>query len=78
MDTLGVLLMDQGDNARAVELLQKASASAPQASGIRLNLAKSLIKAGKKDAARKELAELVKLGDKFPEQAQAAQLMREL
>jgi Tfp pilus assembly protein PilF len=78
MDTLGVLLIDKGENARGLELLQQALALAPQAAGIRLNLAKSLIKVGNKDGARKELAELAKLGDKFPDHATAAQLMRDL
>ena len=74
MDTLGVLLVEKGDIARGLELLKKASSAAPHVPGIRLNLAKALIKAGQKDAARKELDELAKLGDKFPGQAEAAQL----
>jgi hypothetical protein len=43
-----------------------------------LNSAKALISAGQKDAARKELAELAKLGDKFPAQAEVAQLKSRL
>jgi putative PEP-CTERM system TPR-repeat lipoprotein len=78
MDTLGTLLVDSGQTARGLELLQKAAAQAPQAPAIRLNYAKALIKAGKKDAARKELDELAKLGDKFPAQAEVAQLRRGL
>jgi putative PEP-CTERM system TPR-repeat lipoprotein len=78
MDTLGTLLVDAGQTARGLELLQKAVAQAPQAPGIRLNYAKGLIKAGQKDAARKELDELAKLGDKFPAQAEVAQLQRGL
>jgi Flp pilus assembly protein TadD len=78
MDTLGQILVDRGDTARGVALLQKASAQAPQAPVLRLNLAKALIKAGQKDAARKELDELEKLGDKFPGQAEVAQLKRGL
>jgi putative PEP-CTERM system TPR-repeat lipoprotein len=78
MDTLGMLLVDKGDTARGVDLLQKAVTQAPQASGIRLNLAKALVKAGQKDAARKELDELAKLGDKFPAQAEVEQLKRGL
>jgi putative PEP-CTERM system TPR-repeat lipoprotein len=78
MDTLGVLLMETGDTAHGLEMLQKASTMAPQAGGIRLNLAKALIKAGRKDAARKELDELAKLGDKFPAQSEVAQLKQGL
>jgi putative PEP-CTERM system TPR-repeat lipoprotein len=78
MDTLGVLLVEKGDTARGLELLQKASASAPQAAAIRLNFAKALIKAGQKDAARKELDELTKLGDKFSGQREVAELKQAL
>ena len=78
MDTLGVLLMDKGDTARGLELLKKAVALAPQASQIRLNYAKALIKAGKNSDARSELDQLAKLGDKFPAQAEVAQLLKGL
>ncbi|MGZ5096123.1 MAG: tetratricopeptide repeat protein, partial [Burkholderiales bacterium] len=78
MDTLGVLLLESGDTARGLDLLQKASAMVPGAAVIRLNLAKALIKAGKKDAARKELDELAKLGDKFSGQVEVTQLQRNL
>ena len=78
MDTLGTMLVAAGQTARGLELLQKAAAQAPQAPGIRLNYAKGLIKAGQKEAARKELDELAKLGDKFPAQAEVAQLRKGL
>ncbi len=51
---------------------------APQAANIRLNLAKGLIKVGQKDAARKELDELAKLGDKYPGHEEVARLMKSL
>jgi cellulose synthase operon protein C len=78
MDTLGTLLVEKGETARGLELLQKASAGAPNASIIRLNLAKALVKAGQKEAARKEIQALEKLGDKFPAQAEVAQLKKQL
>ena len=78
MDTLGVLLVEKGDTARGVELLQKASGLAPKSNSIRLNLAKALLKAGQKDAAKKELEVLEKLGDKYPAQTEVAQLMKGL
>jgi putative PEP-CTERM system TPR-repeat lipoprotein len=78
MDTLGVLLVDKGETARGLELLQKAVSLAPQSAAIRFNLAKSLVKAGKKDEAKKELDELAKLGEKFPEQAEVAKLLQKL
>jgi putative PEP-CTERM system TPR-repeat lipoprotein len=78
MDTLGMLLLERGDVTRGLELLRKASAVQPKSADIRLNLAKGLIKAGEKEAARKELDELAKLGDKFPAHAEVKQLRREL
>jgi len=53
-------------------------ALAPQAASIRLNLARALIKAGQKDAARRELDELDKLGDKFSGQSEVVQLRKAL
>ncbi|MDP3537342.1 MAG: PEP-CTERM system TPR-repeat protein PrsT [Azonexus sp.] len=78
MDTLAMLLADKGDTAKAIDLLRKAMSIAPQATAIQLNLAKVLIGAGKKDEARKELEALAKLGDKFPAQAEVANLQKEL
>lgn len=78
MDTLAVLIADKGDTAKAIELLKKAVSLAPQAASIQLNLAKTLIKAGKKEDARKELEALAKLGDKFPSQAEVSQLLKTL
>jgi len=78
MDTLGVLLSEKGDSARALELMRKAVTLAPQAPQLRLNLAKALIKAGQKNDARKELDVLAKLGDKFPAQTEVAQLQKSL
>ena len=78
MDTLGMLLAEQGENAKALEWLQKAHELAPQHAPIQLNLAKVLIQSGKKEAARKELEALAKLGEKFPLQAEVARLLKEL
>ena len=78
MDTLGSLLVQKGDAKRGVDLLRKASEMAPQAPGIRFNLAQGLIKIGQKDEARKELAELAKLGDQFPAHDDVAKLLKTL
>jgi cellulose synthase operon protein C len=78
MDTLGTLLVEKGDTARGLELLRKAAELAPQAPEFRLNLAKGQIKAGQKDAARKELDELAKLGERFSRHAEVKQLKQEL
>ena len=78
MDTLAMLLAEKGETAKAIELLRKALAIAPQAAAIQLNLAKVLMSTGKKDEARKELEALAKLGDKFPAQAEVTKLQKEL
>ena len=78
MDTLGTLLVEQGDTARGVELLRRASTLAPEATTIRFTLAKALIKSGQKDDAKKELEVLAKLADKFPRQAEVTELMKGL
>ncbi|WP_294250213.1 XrtA/PEP-CTERM system TPR-repeat protein PrsT [Propionivibrio sp.] len=78
MDTLGWLLVAKGDTARGLELLQKAINLAPQNSSIRLNLAKALVKAGKKDEAKKELETLSKLGEGFPAQAEVTKMLQGL
>lgn len=78
MDTLGVLLVENGDSARGIELLRKAADLPPKIPGIRLNLAKSLITTGQKPAARRELEELAKLGNKFAGRAEVEQLLKEL
>lgn len=78
MDTLAMLLADRGESAKAIELLRKALELAPQNAAVQFNLAKVLIKSGQKEAARKELDALAKLGEKFPLQAEVARLQKEL
>jgi putative PEP-CTERM system TPR-repeat lipoprotein len=78
MDTLGTLLVEKGDTQQGIALLRKASAAAPDMPALRLNLAKGLIKAGDKEAARRELAELAKLGSKFGGQAEVERLQKSL
>ena len=78
LDTLGALLIEKGDKARGLALLQKASKLAPASASIRLNLAKALISNGQRDAAKKELEQLAQLGDKFRQQAEVADLMKGL
>jgi putative PEP-CTERM system TPR-repeat lipoprotein len=79
MDTLGSLLVEQGkDVARGLELLNQAVALAPQAPEIRLNLAKALLKTGKKAEAKQQLDALMKLDDKHPLYAEVLALSKGL
>ncbi len=58
LDTLGVILMAQGNTTRGVEVLRRAVAFGQQQPQVRLHLAEALVKAGDKAAARTE-AEIV-------------------
>jgi cellulose synthase operon protein C len=75
MDTLGWMLSESGQNERGLELLARATNIAPQAHEIRLNFAKSLMKAGRTKAAREELEALAKLDSRLPVQQEAASLL---
>lgn len=78
LDTLGMLLVERGDSKRGTELLAKAVELQPQAAAIRLNYAKALLKSGDKTAARQNLEELAKLGERFPAHAEVAELLKGL
>lgn len=78
MDTLGVLLVEQGNIERGLDLLTKALQLAPEAHAVRLNYAQALLKAGKKAEAKEELETLAKLGEKFPAQAEVAGMLKGL
>jgi putative PEP-CTERM system TPR-repeat lipoprotein len=78
MDTLGVLLVEQGNIERGLDLLTKALQLAPEAHAVRLNYAQALLKAGKKAEAKQELETLAKLGEKFPAQAEVAGMLKGL
>jgi putative PEP-CTERM system TPR-repeat lipoprotein len=77
-DTLGWMLVEQGNTTRGLELLQKAVAAAPQAHEIRYHLAQAWLKAGDQSKARSELERLVASDVKFPQQAEAMNLLKKL
>ena len=81
MDTLGWILVDQGDRGdatRGLAILKQASAKATQARDIRYHLAMGLFKTGDKDGARKEL-ELLAAGDmRFAQADEARALLKQL
>ena len=70
--------MEQGNPPRGVELLQKAAAAAPKSLEIRYHLAQGYLKVGDKAKARAELERLLEGGEKFPQQAEAMALLKEL
>ena len=72
------MLVEQGNTTRGLELLQKAVVAAPNAHEIRYHLAQAWLKAGDKAKARSELERLVASDAKFPQQAEAIKLLKQL
>ncbi len=77
-DTLGWILVDQGQLPRAAELLGKAAAKAPQVATIRYHYGVVLARVGKKADARKELDAAIAAGQKLPELEEAKALLKSL
>jgi cellulose synthase operon protein C len=78
LDTLGWLLVQQGDTVRGLEYLQRASDLAQGSQEIRLHLAKALVKAGRLDSARKALNALQRASEPSPQREEAAAMLRSL
>lgn len=78
LDTLGWILVEQGDTGRGVPLLQKAVALAPQATEVRYHFAIGLFKSGDKDTARKELETLLASDKNFSKAEDAKALLKQL
>jgi cellulose synthase operon protein C len=78
MDTLAMLLVDQGDPVRATALLSKALELRPADPKLKLNLARAYIKSGDKVRAKAALEDLGKLGTKFSQQDEVSALLKRL
>lgn len=78
LDTYGWLLFKKGETGRAIELLGEAVAVAPKAPEPRLHLAKALEKSGDKEAAKRELNNLVALVPTGPIRAEADRMLSSL
>jgi tetratricopeptide (TPR) repeat protein len=78
IDTLGWLLVQNGETNRGLVLLQEAATKAPHIPDIRYHMAAALEKAGRRDEARKELDRLLKSNKAFPERDKAAALRAQL
>jgi putative PEP-CTERM system TPR-repeat lipoprotein len=78
MDTLGWMLVEKGDTARALPLLQKAVALVPNALDIQYHLAYGLAKSGDKAGARKELDKLLSQNRPFAQIEDARALLKTL
>lgn len=77
-DTLGWILVEQGDTSRGLPLLQKAASRAPEATVIRFHLARALLKSGNKVGARKQLEQLLASRKDFPQADEARELLKQL
>ena len=77
-DTLGWMLVEQGNTTRGVDLLQKAVAAAPKSPEIRYHLAQAWAKAGDKSKAVPELERLLAGEVKFPQYDEALALLKRL
>lgn len=78
MDTLGWILIEQGNTARGLPLLQKAVSLAPDVEEIRYHFAAGLVKSGDKAKARNELEKLLSSGRSFPNREEARALLKQM
>jgi Tfp pilus assembly protein PilF len=78
LDTLGWILVEQGNTARGLPLLQKAVSLAPAAPDIRYHLAAALARTGDNAAARKELVQVLDSGKSFAGMDEAQALQKKL
>ena len=79
MDTLGVILLQQGDDLpRAVHLLERAAVKAPDVPAIRYHYAQALARNGEREQSRAILEELLSQEQAFGEKEEARQLLQEL
>ncbi len=78
LDTLGWIYLEQGELGKAMPLLQKASAGAPQAGEIHYHYGMLLARTGDKRGARRELEKALASGPSFTRRAEAKALLATL
>ena len=78
LDTLGWILVEQGNTTRGLPLLQKANTLSPESADIHYHLVLGLVKSGDKTKARKELEQLLATGKTFAEIEEARELLKQL
>lgn len=77
-DTLGWMLVQQGNMQRGLEILREAANKAPNGVEIRMHLVHALVKSGDKAKAAEELERIVNLRGNFPQRAEAERLFAQL
>jgi tetratricopeptide (TPR) repeat protein len=78
VDTLGWILLGQGQIAEAVSVLKSAVAGAQKDAEIRYHYALALAKSGAAADATRNVAEALRLAESFPSRAAAERLQKEL
>jgi len=78
LDTLGSILIEQGNTTRGLPFLRKAATLAPDMPEIRYHLALGLVKANDKASARKELEQLTATGKNFADIGEARALLKQV
>ena len=74
-DTLGWLLLKNGQSKRALELIEKAFQAAPGAPEVQFHFAAALAQNGEKARARKELEKILSRPENFPAKQEAKALL---
>ncbi len=75
LDTLGMVLLSQGESERAVEILRKAALASPKSPAVRYHYAQALVKIGDRKGALAELERLLVVSPNFPEKTAALGLL---
>ncbi|MCU0949487.1 MAG: PEP-CTERM system TPR-repeat protein PrsT [Burkholderiaceae bacterium] len=78
LDTLGVLLVRQGEARRGMDYLERARAIEPNRPDLQLHHAQGLMAVGRKDEARKALEALAQRPESFPGKDTIPQLLKSL
>lgn len=78
MDTLGWILVRQGERRRGLDLISQAAKKSPEDPEVRFHLAFALAENGEAERARRMVSEALADGAEFPSRAEAEGLLRRL